>query len=255
MQDGDSDAGLVKPFLDHLEDLRGTILKCLITVVVGTVAAFSLSPQVLALLKVPLEKAGRDPASFLMVLEVMGGLSIAARIAIWGGIMIAVPVCGYFIADFVFPGLKTHERNVVTWSMLLAAGCFAVGVVLAYGMILPQALRVLFRIDDWMGVTRSFVSVTDYVSFLLKLLLAFGLVFELPVVVLALGQVGLVSAQQLRAARRYVIVGLFVTAMLMTPPDPFTQLAMAVPMVLLYELCIWLIWMKERSRPSGNSRD
>lgn len=249
MNDADSDAGLVKPFLDHLEDLRGTILKCLVAVVAGTVVAFALSPQILALLKVPLAKAGRDPETFLIVLEVMGGVSIAARIAIWGGILVAVPACVYFVAGFVFPGLKASERKVVLWSLLLATGCFAVGVVMAYEMILPKALRVLFKIDEWMGVSREFVSITDYVSFLLRLLLAFGLVFELPVVVLALGQMGLVSSQQLRTARRYVIVGLFVTAMLLTPPDPFTLLAMAVPMVLLYELCIWLIWMKERARP------
>jgi sec-independent protein translocase protein TatC len=113
---------------------------------------------------------------------------------------------------------------------------------------MPVALRMMFRINDWMRVSCEFVELGNYVSFVLRLLIAFGLAFELPVVVVVLGSIGIVSSDQLRARRRHVIVGLLIVAMLLTPPDPLTQIMMAGPLVLLYELCIWVVWFRERAR-------
>jgi len=119
---------------------------------------------------------------------------------------------------------------------------------MGYFVTMPVALRMMFRINAWMRVSCEFVELSDYVSFVLRLLIAFGLAFELPVVVVVLGSIGVVSSDQLRAKRRHVIVGLLIAAMLLTPPDPLTQILMAGPLVLLYELCIWVVWFRERAR-------
>jgi sec-independent protein translocase protein TatC len=119
-------------------------------------------------------------------------------------------------------------------------------VSLCYFITLKVALQMMFRINAWMGLSTEFVELGNYVAFVLKLLIAFGLAFEMPVVLLALGGAGLVTSKQLREKRRHVIVGLLVLAMILTPPDPVTQMMMAVPLVCLYELCIWLIFAKEK---------
>jgi len=118
---------------------------------------------------------------------------------------------------------------------------------MGYFLTLPVALKVMIGLNAWMGVRPEW-TVTSYVSFALQLLLAFGLVFELPILLLVLGRLGVVTSAQLREKRRHAIVGLFVVAMLLTPPDVFSQLVMAVPLVVLYEVCIWLIRATERTR-------
>jgi sec-independent protein translocase protein TatC len=238
--------GGVKPFLDHLEDLRRTLLASVAAFAVGVVIAMWFAPRILQILEQPLLRAGRNPDTFLIILEVMGGLSIAVRVTVWSGLLLSAPFILFFVGGFVFPGLHRHERRTVALSIVFAATLFAAGVRLCYTYVLPQALEVMFWFNTWMGVKGDQALVTDYVSFVLKLLIAFGLSFELPVVILALGHLGVVTSAQLREKRRYVIVGLFVVAMILTPPDPFTQIIMALPMTALYELCIWIIWVKER---------
>ena len=111
---------------------------------------------------------------------------------------------------------------------------------------MPVALKFMIRVNEWIGTSCEFWEEADYVSFVLKLLLAFGLAFELPVVVLALGSMGIVSSEQLRDKRRHVIIGLLVLAMFLTPADPYTMILMAAPMTVLYEFCIWMTWYRER---------
>jgi len=235
-----------KPFREHLEDLRHALLWCVGSIAAGMLVAIPLAPWILALLKDSLASAGKDPETFLKVMRVTAGLAVTLRIVFWTGMVIAVPVVAFAVARFVFPGLKQIERRVVLQACGVAALLFAAGVAMGYTVTLPVALRVMFRVNSWLGVSCEFVELADYVGFAMKLLVAFGLAFELPVVVLALGSMGVVSADQLRRKRPYVIVGLLVLAMLLTPPDPFTQLLMAVPMALLYELCIVVIAVRQK---------
>lgn len=234
-----------KSFLEHLEDLRQTILWSVIALVAGMAVAIPLSPLILKLLKIPLEKAGRDPEVYLQIIGVTGGFAVGMRITFWGGLLISVPVIIFLITRFVFPGLTHREKWAVLNTSGLAVVLFAAGVSMGYFVTLKVALQLMFRINDWYGVESNFLELSDYVGFVLRLLLAFGLAFELPVIVLALGSMGIVSSEQLRSKRRYVIVGLMVAAMFLTPPDPLTLLLMAVPMALLYEFCIWIIRFKE----------
>ncbi len=243
----DADSPGTKPFVDHLNDLRRTIFWSLISLGAGVLVALPLAPLVLSLLKVPVAKAGVDPETFLRVLRVTGGLSITLRIAFWGGLLLALPFVLVIVAGFVFPGLTSRERRTVSNALRYAILLFAVGVASGYFMVLPAVIRLMLRINLWLGVACEFVELGDYVAFVLRLLIAFGLAYELPVVVVVLGCLGIVTSQLLQTFRRHVVVGLLIAAMLLTPPDPLSQILMALPLMLLYEASIWIVWARERS--------
>ena len=243
----ETSAGLVKPFLGHMEDLRRTIIWIGLSLVAGMVIAFPLAPWIIAVLKIPLRDAGKDPEQFLRVIEVTGGLSLAMQVIMWTGILLSAPFILLFIARFVFPGLKRRERKAVLNSLALAVVLFVVGVAVGYGMILRVTLAWMFQINDWLGLKVEFVRVTDYISFVLKLLLAFGLMFEFPVVILVLARLGLVTARFLGSKRRHVVVILLFASAVITPTvDPVTQVLLAAPLYVLYEMCIWTTWLMER---------
>jgi sec-independent protein translocase protein TatC len=235
-----------KPFLEHLQDLRQTILWCAGFLCAGMVVAIPLAPYILEALKGPLKSTGIDPETFLRVIKVAGGFSVALRVIFWSGLLLAVPGILFAVGRFVFPGLTPREQKAISRSLIFATFLFAAGVAMGYFMTLPVALKMMFRINSWIRVDCEFVELADYASFVLKLLIAFGLAFELPVIVLALGSLGIVTSRQLRDKRRHVVIALLVLAMFLTPQDPFTMVLMAAPLALLYEGCIWLIWFRER---------
>ncbi len=125
---------------------------------------------------------------------------------------------------------------------------------MGYFATLPLALQVMFRIGDWIGVSAGPIKIKSYVTFCLHLMLGFGLAFELPVLLVTLGHLGIVSSKQLREKRPHVIVILLALAMLLTPPDIFTQLLMAVPLIVLYEISIWIIRISELREKKRDAR-
>ena len=243
-----NDPDEAKPFVEHLEDLRKTILRSACLLVGGMLIAIPLAPQILRLTKIPLARAGVDPEAFLRVIRVAGGLSITMRIIFWGGLLISLPFVILVIGSFVFPGLKEREKKAITHAAGFALALFVGGLAMGYFLTLPLAIRTILRINSWLGVSCDFVELGDYVSFVLRLLLAFGLAFELPVIVVVLGRIGIISSSQLRSSRRHVIVGLLILAMLLTPPDPITQVLMALPLIALYEICVWVVWFSEKPK-------
>lgn len=242
-----------KPFLEHLEELRWTILGCLISLALGMAVAAPLSPIILRLLRAPLAGVTDRPDQFLQSLEITGGFSIALQIAFWGGLLLSAPIILLLIGRFIFPGLKRRERKAISAALAFALVLFAFGVFLGYRIILPVALRVMLGLHQWMGI-QAWWTVTSYVAFTIQLLIAFGLAFELPMALMVLGYLGIVSSALLRSKRRYAIVILFSLAMVLTPgPDIFSQVVMAVPLVLFYEICIWAIRLFERKRLDSTS--
>lgn len=241
--------GLFKPFLEHLNDLRRALVWSASALVIGMVIAGWLAPQLLAILKLPLRGVVPEPDKFLRAFDVTGGMSVAMQTIFWGGLLLSAPVIVFSICWFVFPGLTRRERRAVLGGLVLAAVLFVTGVLLGYFLALPPALKIMLWFNEWMGIPIEFFTITSYVGFITKLLLSFGLTFELPVVLLILGQLGIVTSRQLRDKRRHAIVIILILAMIITPTqDPFTQLLLSGPLVALYELCIWMIWAKERAR-------
>jgi sec-independent protein translocase protein TatC len=246
LEPDDNGDGLRKSFLGHLEDLRTTLIGCLLSAAAGMLLCLPLAPRILRVLKWPLARAGRNPDEFLRVLEVTAGFTVTARIVFWAGLLLSLPLMALFVARFVFPGLKRRERRAVTRSLAFAAALFAVGVLMGYFVMLPVGLRMMFQTSAWVGAPQAFIELGDYVGFSLMLLLAFGITFELPVALLALGAFGIVTSRQLRDKRRHIVVALMIISAVVTPADPYTMILMACPLIALFEACIWLIRARER---------
>lgn len=188
-----------------------------------------------------------DLDKLLHVFDITGGIKLILTIGLWSGVILAAPFMIYFICQFIFPGLKPKEKKVIVGTSGFAVGLFALGVSICYFFTLPFAIDVMFGFTEWVGASTDVIRLNDYVTFCLKLMLGFGLAFELPEVLFVLGYLGLVNSKQLREKRRHVVVGLLFLAMMLTPPDPGTQLMLAVPLFFLFEITIWLIWAKEKS--------
>ena len=225
------------PFLDHLEELRWRILKGLAAVAVGAVVCGIFTDEILRLLTRP--ALDLVPPPELIFLKPMGMFLVKLEIVLVGGAVLALPVLLYQIWLFVAPGLFSHERRYVSFIILSSTACFVVGALVAYLGVVPLALAFLAGMSEGTGVTPQY-DIGFYISFVLRLLVAFGVVFELPVASFFLAKVGVLTSSLMRRGRRYAIVLSFVLAALLTPPDPISQLLMAVPLIVLYEVSIWV---------------
>ena len=170
----------------------------------------------------------------------------AAAIKMWltvsffGGLLLSLPALVFIIGSFVLPGVRDVERKVLGRISFFSGGLFLAGIAMGYKITLPLALGLMLKIGGSLG-GESIWFYNKYIAFALQLLLGFGIAFQLPVVILILGKMGLVNSAQLREKRRHVIVGLLILAMALTPPDIMTQMLMAGPLILLYEFCIWFL--------------
>lgn len=234
-----------KPFLDHLEELRWTLLASILSLAVAMILCAFFVPQILHLLKAPLVKIGQDPEKFLISFRVAGPFSVLLRVAAWSGLLLSAPLIVYFVARFVFPGLTKKEKRILTRASGFAGVLFLGGVSLGYFYCIPIALKMMLTLHNWMSVDPQW-TINDYVSFTVQLLLGFGLAFQLPVVLLILGKLGIVNQKQLRTRRKHVIIICLVLGMVLTPQDVASQLILAGPLYALFEVCVMILWWDER---------
>lgn len=235
--------------LDHLEDLRKAILRSCMAILIGMGVCIPFIREILAFLFVPLIALGLDPDTFLVVPQVMGSLRVAVSVIFWSGLLLASPFVVFFIAQFIFPGLHAHEKRLIRRSSWAAVLLFFTGAALGYYGTVQYALQTLvIAINQWMGREPDWLYLTDYIAFVLKLVLGFGLAFELPLVLLMVGYSDLIGCESLRKYRKQVLVGLLIMAMLLTPPEPISQIIMGGTLYILYEGCILLIARHERKR-------
>ena len=229
-----------RPFFEHIVALRACLIHAVLAWAVCCIVVGVFSPLVLAWLKAPaaaLEQAGKIK---IVSLNLTGGFSQIMSIAMWGGTAVSFPVVTYFVLRFVFPALTKREKAAILFFLLGGAVFFGVGVVFAYGQLAPNVVRFFDVINGWLGLSVTEVQVENYVPLILKLVLA------LPLLLFVLGWLGVISSDSLRSWRRFAIVLAFFLGMVLTPPDPMSQILMAVPLVLLYELSIWGVWFKEK---------
>lgn len=234
-------------FLQHLEELRNTIIKSMGAIVVGMMLMMPLTPVFMKLVTWPVSQAGLDPSTFLVNMKTIGNINVFIMVAFWGGMLLATPLVLYFIGCFIFPGLLPKEKRAVRIGSAAGAVLFFGGAALGFFYALPYFLRINMSIGEWMGgfVTDE-VFIQDFAKTALKTVLAFGLSFEMPMLVFMLGYLGIVDSGQLRNKRKHVLVGILVAAMFLTPPDVITQVILTGPLYAMYEFTIWLIWMKEK---------
>lgn len=229
------------PFLEHLEELRWRIFWALLAIAVGTAIGLGLvwRYEVLEVLVEPVRAARSEPDFKLIYLSPADPFFIKLKLAVLVGILLSFPVVVYQIWAFLSPALEKEEKRAIVPALYLGLVLFAGGVAMAYYAALPVTLQFF---QMWEGTSmREQLEVGKTLAFVTKLLVAFGVVFELPVVIMVLSAMGLVTPEFLRAKRRHAIVILTVVASLITPGDVITlTLMMMVPLVLLYELSIFL---------------
>ena len=239
------DSEVSKPFLEHLEDLRWTIVKMAIVLLVAMVFCFAFRTSLVQILQRPLR--GIDPQiGALRAMGVTDSITISFRLAFYAGIVISFPLLLYFLAEFVLPALTAVEKKFVLPAILVSFGLFLTGVLACYYWLLPKTILFFFQDATSLGWTPAW-TVQEYYSFVTRFTIGFGLAFELPVVVLALVRFGLITYPFMARTRPYAIVLIFVLATIITPtPDVLTLVAMSLPMCLLYESCIWIAWFTQR---------
>src|SRR5437588_5501162 len=219
-----------------------------IALILAMVVCFCFRSALVQILQRPLHDV--DPSvGALRALAITDSFTISFRLAFYAGIVVSFPLLLYFLAEFVVPALTAMEKRLMLPAILVSFALFLTGVLTAYYWLLPKTILFFFRDTQSLGWVPAW-TVQEYYSFVTRFTIGFGLAFELPVVVLALVRFGLITYRFMARTRPYAIVLIFVMATIITPtPDILTLIAMALPMCLLYESCIWITWfMRRRER-------
>lgn len=269
------------PLLEHLMELRQRLIVCAVSLVVGFLVCFAFSREIYLILLHPFEVGAglmaaqkargvaHGPFDLLLILfglhpapHAVAQLKLVftapleffftkAKLAVFGAIVVSFPVLAWQLYRFVAPGLYRRERQAFLPFLIASPVLFAMGAALVYFVMLPFVLWFSLnqQIVDVGNVSVELLpKVSDYLSLVTTLLLAFGLCFQLPVILALLGLAGIVSSRLLRDGRRYAIVAVFAVAAVLTPPDPISMLSLALPITLLYEVSIWCVMLIEARR-------
>ena len=237
--------------VEHLTELRDRLIKVVIALVIGMLIAFALYDWIFAILIAPYEDIANETTSLtggrLLQIDPLEGFGIRMKLALYGGIAIAMPVILWQIWRFVTPGLYAHEKRYAVPFLVSALTLFVMGASLAY-YTLPRALEFLIDI----GGTDNFVTAFapgKYFTLITYMMLAFGIGFEFPILLIFLQMAEIITPQQLRGARRYAIVGICMLVAVITPSgDPISMLMLSVPMCIFYEVAIIVGRILERRR-------
>ncbi|MFN3727896.1 MAG: twin-arginine translocase subunit TatC [Allosphingosinicella sp.] len=235
------------PLLDHLIELRRRLIWSFVTLIVAFGIAFAFVDPIFTFLVQPLLEAGHSRMIFTGVME---AFFTRVKIAFFGALMISFPMLAAQLWLFIAPGLYRNEKKAFLPFLLMTPVLFIAGAAMAYYFAVPVALHFLLGYEGNLGgVTQEALpGVGNYLDFITKFLFGFGVSFLLPVLLMLIERAGLLSLQQLRKGRRYAIVAAFVVAAVLTPPDVVSQLLLAIPLVLLYEIALIAIMLTNRRR-------
>jgi sec-independent protein translocase protein TatC len=241
------------PLLEHLVELRKRLVWSLLAFGICFVFCFFFARDIFGFLTIPLGHAleGR-PNHHLIATALTETFFTYAKLGMFGGLFLAFPVVAAQLWLFIAPGLYRKERRAFLPFLIASPVLFIMGAAFVFYIMLPFGIKFLVSFDtggagDALGIQLQ-AKVSEYLDFVMTLIFAFGITFQLPVLLSLLGKVGILSSAQLRAWRRYAIVGIAALAAVFTPPDAFSMLSLIIPLYLLYEASIISVWLIERGR-------
>ncbi|MEP3420487.1 MAG: twin-arginine translocase subunit TatC [Erythrobacter sp.] len=246
------------PLLDHLIELRARLVRSVIALMIGFGICFYFADPILGFLVQPLKDAFPEGEGQLIFTKLPEIFFVELRVALFGGFMISFPIIANQLWAFVAPGLYAQEKKAFLPFLIATPILFIGGASLAYYIVMPTAFRWFLGFGGDAGglEVQALPAAGEYLSLVMQFILAFGMTFLLPVLLMLLHRAGIVSRAQLAGARRYVIVGIVALGAIVTPPDPGSQVILAIPLLLLFEGSLLLMRLQERTMArSGKGED
>ncbi len=237
------------PLLDHLIELRTRVIRALLALAVGFGVCLYFADDILGVLVFPLKQAFPDGEGQLIFTKLPEVFFVELKVALFAGFMVSFPVIANQLWAFIAPGLYAREKKAFLPFLFATPLLFGAGAALAYFVVMPTAFRFFLDFGGETGgmQVQALPSAGEYLSLVMQFILGFGVTFLLPVLLLLLHRAGIVSRAQMAGARRYVIVGIFIIAAIVTPPDPGSQVILAVPLWLLFEASLVLMRLQEKA--------
>lgn len=243
------------PLLDHLIELRRRLVRCVLALLVTFAVCFYFADEIFGFLVMPLTSAFPDGEGRLIFTRLYEAFFVEIKVALFAAFFVSFPIIANQMWAFIAPGLYAKEKGAFLPFLLATPVLFTAGAALAYYVVMPTAFRWFLGFQGERGGLQmeALPGTDDYLNLVMQFILAFGISFLLPVLLLLLNRAGIVSRAQLIGARRYVIVGIFLIAAIATPPDMISQLMLAVPLILLFEgsLIIMAITEKRQAKAAA----
>jgi sec-independent protein translocase protein TatC len=238
------------PLIEHLIELRQRLLWSVAALTVAFLISIFFADEIFGILVQPLTDAFPAGEGKIIYTKLYEAFFVEIKVAMFSAFFLAFPIISNQLWAFVAPGLYAQEKKAFLPFLIATPLLFIAGASLAYFIVMPTAFRFFLGFEGPVGGLQqeALPAMGDYLSLVMQFILAFGVCFQLPVLLLLLNRAGIVSRQQLQSLRRYMIVGAFALAAILTPPDVVSQLMLGIPLILLYEVSLVIMWFTERKK-------